>query len=62
MNDFIVVSFFVFQNSLEEYKNVLLQRAKNIEREIISLKDEIDELKAHLYAKFGNHIHLEMEE
>lgn len=36
--------------------------AANIEKEISSLKDQIDELKAHLYAKFGSNIHLEMEE
>ncbi len=36
--------------------------AANIEKEIISLKEQIEELKAHLYAKFGNNIHLEMEE
>ncbi|XKL63020.1 hypothetical protein PGB90_005384 [Kerria lacca] len=50
------------QNSLEEYKHELLTVAANIEREIATLKEQIDELKAHLYAKFGNNIHLEMEE
>lgn len=36
--------------------------AQNIEKELVNLKEQIEELKAHLYAKFGNNIHLENDE
>ncbi|XP_065222370.1 prefoldin subunit 4 [Planococcus citri] len=50
------------QNSLEDYKTELQNMTQNIEKEIVSLKEQIETLKAHLYAKFGSNIHLENDE
>lgn len=55
-------SVYSFQTSLEDYKLELQNMTQNIEKEVVNLKEQIEELKAHLYAKFGSNIHLENDE
>ncbi|XP_043474198.1 prefoldin subunit 4 [Leptopilina heterotoma] len=50
------------QSSLEQAKKKKQAEISTLETKCASLKEEMTELKAQLYAKFGSHINLEAEE
>lgn len=53
---------FPFQSCLEDAKTKKEAEIVSLEEKCTSLKTMMSELKAQLYAKFGNHINLEAEE
>lgn len=50
------------QKSLEEAKKTTENEINELKQEAGKLKELMNELKVHLYGKFGSHINLEAEE
>lgn len=65
---YLVGEIFIFQDneqtqaSLEDAKNQTENEIGNLKVQVGKIKDQMSDLKVHLYSKFGNHINLEADE
>lgn len=65
---YLVGEVFIYQNtedtqkSLDEAKKSTENEINEVKQEMEKLKELMNELKVHLYGKFGSHINLEAEE
>ncbi|XP_066148903.1 probable prefoldin subunit 4 [Euwallacea fornicatus] len=59
---FICQNLEATQKSLEEAKEKITQEISALKTKCEGIKDQMSELKGHLYGKFGSHINLEADE
>nr|AEE62849.1 unknown [Dendroctonus ponderosae] len=65
---YLIGEFYIYQNldttqkCLEEAKELIIKEMKEISSKVDEIKDQMTELKGHLYGKFGSHINLEADE